>query len=156
MNKEQIRYSILALVLLIFFIGSYQLVKIRDINIKDLDQELGKIELKNSVKADDKDLRNIYGLDSKDLDSYIFYRPKTNMDAEEILICKTENPQEIKEKVDKRIEKQEESFKNYARDKYDLLEDRYYQVEGDYLILVVSEKKDDLVKVIKGGKYESK
>lgn len=156
MEKEKIRYIALVLGILIFFVVAYQFVKVKDLDLDLVRSSIKDLKLENSQLADGKDLRNNYGLDEKDLEDYVYYKPRTNMDAEEILVIKSPRAKDFKALVDQRIKKQEESFKNYAPDKYELLEARYYELEGDYLILLVSEKKDDLLKMIRGDGHGTK
>ena len=56
---------------------------------------------------------------------------------------------EIKAKVNKRLEKQRESFKNYSPEKYKIIEDAILEEEGQYLIFIISENSSSIYKIIK-------
>ena len=56
---------------------------------------------------------------------------------------------EIKEKVNARLEKQSESFKNYNPEKYKIIENAILEEEGQYLIFIISEDSSSIYKLIK-------
>lgn len=114
-------------------------------NIKKV-SDLSKMEEGNKTK-----LRKLYGINAKNLEDFVVYAPKTNMEANEILILKVKNQDdvdELQESIEKRIEKQSDSFKNYSPDQYDLLENHTLKVKGKYIMLVVSKDVDKINKSI--------
>ena len=56
---------------------------------------------------------------------------------------------EIKSKINKRLENQGESFKNYRPEKYNIIENAVLEEEGQYLIFIVSENASAIKKIIK-------
>lgn len=114
-------------------------------NIKKV-SDLSKMEEGNKTK-----LRKLYGINAKNLEDFVVYAPKTNMEANELLILKVKNQDDVddlQESIEKRIEKQSDSFKNYSPDQYDLLENHTLKVKGKYIMLVVSKDVDKINKSI--------
>ena len=102
--------------------------------------------------GDEKTLKNLYYINMNSIEDFISYAPKSNMDVEEILILKLKNGasmDEIKTKVNTRLEKQSESFKNYNPEKYEIIENAILEEEGQYLIFIISENSSSIYKLIK-------
>lgn len=96
-------------------------------------------------------LRKLYGISTKEIEEFALYIPKTNMEANEILILKVKNQDdidEIKENIEKRIEKQSDSFRSYAPTQYELLENNILDVKGKYIIYIVSKDVDKISKCV--------
>lgn len=102
-------------------------------------------------KGNKNKLRKYYGISTKKIEEFELYIPKTNMEANEILILKVKNQEdidEIKEKIEKRIESQSDSFRSYAPNQYELLENNKLDVKGKYIIYIASKDVDKISKCI--------
>lgn len=127
-------------------------IQVKNPNLSDIVENIEKVsDLSVMQKENKSKLRKFYSINSRDLEDFVLYAPKTNMEANEILILKVKNQDDIdklQELIEKRIENQSESFKNYEPEQYDLLENRTLKVKGKYIILVVSKDVDKIIKAI--------
>lgn len=154
MKSYKREYLILAAIVIITFIGLYNVLKIKEPDMANLKTKLlESADLTNMVEGDAQRLRKLYYINKNNLEEFIFFAPKTNMDASEILILKAKSKEdltELKEKVEARLEKSANSFESYKPDQYELIENKILKVRGNYLILVVSEKVLEIEKIIDG------
>lgn len=154
MKSYKREYLILAAIVIITFIGLYNVLKIKEPDMANLKTKLlESADLTNTVEGDAQRLRKLYYINKNNLEEFIFFAPKTNMDASEILILKAKSKEdltELKEKVEARLEKSANSFESYKPDQYELIENKILKVRGNYLILVVSEKVLEIEKIIDG------
>lgn len=152
MKSYKREYFILAAVVLITFIGLYNVLKIKEPDMGVLKTKiLNTADLTNMVEGDVQRLRKLYYINKKDIEDFIFFAPKTNMDASEILIIKAKSQEdliEIKEKVEGRLEKSANSFESYRPDQYELIKNKVLKVKGNYLILIVSQEASEIDKII--------
>ncbi|GAA0731957.1 DUF4358 domain-containing protein [Clostridium oceanicum] len=105
-------------------------------------------DLSSLNKSTKSKLRKLYGISYKTLEDFALYIPKTNMEANELLILKVKNQDDIdsiKERIEKRIEKQSNTFKDYAPNQYELLENHILKVKGPYLIFIVSKNANNIM-----------
>ncbi|WP_392486082.1 DUF4358 domain-containing protein [Haloimpatiens sp. FM7315] len=127
----------------------YSFTEVKSPKISDIITNVKKnSDLSAMVKSDKFKLRKLYGINFNKLEDFIFYAPKTNMQANELLIMKVKNQDDIeylKELVNARIEKQSSSFKNYAPDEYQILENHIFKIRGKYAILVISKNPDKIM-----------
>ena len=64
------------------------------------------------------------------------------MEANEILIIKPKNENDIKsieEKINSRVDKQSDSFKNYDMEQYEILSHHVLEEKSGYIILIISD-----------------
>ncbi len=145
-------YFILAAVVLITFIGLYNVLKVKEPDMEKLKAKIvDSADLTNMVEGDAQRLRKLYYINKNHVEDFIFFAPKTNMDASEILILKaksTEDLTQLKEKVNTRLEKSASSFESYRPDQYELIQDKVLKVRGNYLILIVSEGVSEIEELI--------
>jgi len=102
-------------------------------------------------ECDKSKLRKLYNINAGDLEEFRLYAPKTNMDANQILILKVKDQNQIeaiKENLENQISRQAASFKDYRPDQYDLIENYSLKAKGKYLFLVVSKDVDKIIKSI--------
>ena len=125
-------YYILAVAILIIFIALYQVLKVEDI-------------------GDSSKLRKLYYINKNEVEDFILYSPKSNMDANEILILKAKSEEDIdklKVKVEGRIKKQSDSFKSYRPEEYDIISNRVLDIKGKHLILIISRESEEIEALI--------
>lgn len=149
--KKKYKLVILIIVIIIGLIES-TFVQTKNPNISELVEKIrSSTDLTIMEKGDKSKLRKLYSISDKDIEDYMLYAPKTNMDANEIIILKAKNQQDIdnlKEKIEKRISKQEESFKNYRPEQYEILDKHILSIKGKYIIAIVSKDVDKIKKVV--------
>lgn len=109
---------------------------------KNMSQKIG---FKDMVKLDDSKLKKIYGITTSELEESFVYISNSNVKADEVAVFKVKdssNVDEIKDKINKRIEKQSTSFKDYVPDQYSLVQHNLISAKGKYILFVVSGNKD--------------
>lgn len=153
-QKKYTKYYLIEIFIIIsLFIGLYPILSVKSADMPALKISLEKnIDLSLVNVGGEKTLKNLYYIDKNDIEYFLSYAPKSNMDVEEILVLKVKedtNISEIKAKINKRLEKQRESFKNYNPEKYEIIEDAILKEEGQYLIFIVSENSSSIYKIIK-------
>ncbi len=150
------KYLVLALVVFLIFVLAYQLVKVKNLDFATLGANIEKkVSMENFVKGNDLSLRKLYGINKIEVEKYISYVPKSNMMANEILIVKAkpEYADAILARIQKRVDAQSNSFKNYAPDQYKIMSSSVLKKKGDYIYFISYENVDLINKIIKAN-YE--
>lgn len=145
-NYKKIVYALLYMFLIIIVLNvfciMYGVLKVKEASITDINREIKKtVDVSNMVNGDGKTLRKLYGINKEEVDKFLLYAPKSNMDADEILILKIKSQDDlkaIKEKVQSRIDKQEKSFMQYRPKEYEIIKKCVLKEEGEYLIFIIS------------------
>ncbi|EKY24430.1 DUF4358 domain-containing protein [Clostridium celatum] len=155
-NKKKYKkyYLIEIAIIMIIFIGLYPILRVKTADMDAIRNDLDKYYTNQDLVevGDKKRLSNLYYINENEVEDFVSYTPRTNMDVEEVLVLKVnenKNVSEIKEKINKRLQKQGESFKNYRPEKYKVIEDAILEQEGQYLIFIVSENSSAVKKIIK-------
>lgn len=155
-NKKKYKkyYLIEIAIIMIIFIGLYPILRVKTADMDAIRNDLDKYYTNQDLVevGDKKRLSNLYYINENEVEDFVSYTPRTNMDVEEVLVLKVnenKNVSEIKEKINKRLQKQGESFKNYRPEKYKVIEDAILEQEGQYLIFIVSENSLAVKKIIK-------
>lgn len=133
------KYLVLALVVVLIFVLAYQLVKVKNLDFATLGANIEKkVSMENFVKGNDLSLRKLYGINKIEVEKYISYVPKSNMMANEILIVKAkpEYADAILARIQKRVDAQSKSFKNYAPDQYKIMSSSVLKKKGDYIYFI--------------------
>ena len=150
------KYLVLALVVVLIFVLAYQLVKVKNLDFATLGANIEKkVSMENFVKGNDLSLRKLYGINKIEVEKYTSYVPKSNMMANEILIVKAkpEYADAILARIQKRVDAQSKSFKNYAPDQYKIMSSSILKKKGDYIYFISYENVDLINKIIKAN-YE--
>jgi len=163
-NKERLRssiktsplyrkkYTILALIVLVAFIGAYQLVKVREINFTTLPENISrKIDGEDLERGNALTLRKLYSINDMEYDDFVLFAPKSNMVADEILVvkCKPGQADSVMAKIQNRIENQSNSFKNYAPAQYGIISSSELSKKGDYVYFISAKNTSAINKAIK-------
>ena len=133
------KYFILVIVVLVCFIGAYQFVKVRDVNFAVLPENISKkIDSEDLERGDALTLRKLYNINNGEYDEFVLFAPKSNMVADEILVmkCKPKQIDSVMAKIQKRIDDQSNSFKNYAPKQYGIISSSELKKKGDYIFFV--------------------
>lgn len=150
------KYLVLALVVVLIFVLAHQFVKVKNLDFTTLGANIEKkVSMENFVKGNDLSLRKLYGINKIEVEKYISYVPKSNMMANEILIVKAkpEYADAILARIQKRVDAQSKSFKNYAPDQYKIMSSSVLKKKGDYIYFISYENVDLINKIIKAN-YE--
>ncbi len=146
------KYALLIIVVLAAFIGAYQFVKVKEINFEVLPNNISqKIDGEDLGKADSTTLRKLYAINDMEYDKFVLFAPKSNMIADEILIikCKPGQADSVMSKIQKRIDSQSNSFKNYAPAQYGIISSSELNKKGDYVFFVSAKNMGAINKAIK-------
>lgn len=113
---------------------------------------INNCKLDEMIKGDGKSLRRFYGINPNDLDEFIIYTPKSNMDVDEMLIVKVKDSSQIEtieESIDSRVNKQIESFNGYGVEQVALLENYEIKIKDKYIFYVVSKEAEKIKELFK-------
>lgn len=108
--------------------------------------------LDKMVKGNGKSLRRFYGINPNDLDQFVVYTPKSNMDVDEMLIVKVKDSSQIEtieESIDDRVNKQIENFNGYGAEQVALLENYEIKIKDKYVFYVVSKDAEKIKELFK-------
>lgn len=133
------KYIVLAIIVCIVFVLAYQFVKVKEVDFPALKTNISKnIDISELYVGDEQDLRKLYGINQNEIENYVSFAPKSNMQANEILIvkCKPEYSDVVMKKIQGRIDSQSNSFKNYAPDQYKIISSSELKKKGDYIYFV--------------------
>lgn len=104
------------------------------------------LDTKNLEKQDSQALKRYYGLNSADYDGVLFYSASSSMSAEEVLMIKVKNDDQIqgvRDAINTRIANRKNDFDGYAPKQVQLLDSAQLKVRGDYIFLAVAPKADE-------------
>lgn len=155
MTKKRYRkyFLIEIIVVVLIFISLYPVLKVRELKFDDARNIVKEnVDLEKVNLGDEKTIKKLYYLNKNDIEDFISYAPKSNMDADEILILKVKDEKNIpaiKKEIQKRIDKQGDSFKNYKPENYEIIKNSVLEDEGKYLILIISKNASNINEAIK-------
>ena len=98
-------------------------------------------DLTPMAEGDNQTFKRLYGLSASDYENVLLYYPTTNMGAEELLLIQLKDlsqQQAVKDAIESRLDTQKKSFDGYGVDQYAMLEKAVVEVQGNYILLVVS------------------
>lgn len=148
--KYKIYYVFLVALVIGSFIGLYKAFEIKDIDILKVKTAITESTDVSLMDEDDgTKLRKLYNINKHDLDEFIYYAPKSNMEANEILVIKPKNPSDfenIKNTANNRIKTQSDSFRNYNLEQYEILSNYVLEEKNDYIIIVISKDSEKIMK----------
>ena len=139
-----------ALVALIF-ISAYPFLKVKDLNMDDLKEDIIPVLNEDLKEGTLDDIRKIYGISKADVDDFLYFRTKNNMNPEEILVIKFKDETLLnnnKSKIENVIDNKKNSFKDYNANAYSLIEDNIFEAKGDNLILIIDEDNKNIETII--------
>lgn len=151
-NRYKKYYMILIAVVAVIFISLYSLVRVKSASIKDIDTAIvSSTDVSVMDKGDEEKLKKLYYLNITDINEFTLYAPKSNMEANEILVIEAKDKaalSTIKSKVQQRMSNQSSSFKDYRPDQYEIIKHAILREEGLKLICVISKDSSNIIKAI--------
>jgi uncharacterized lipoprotein NlpE involved in copper resistance len=120
-----------------------------NIDTKELAAKLAQEgEFTESLKeVSEKITEKYYALSEDEVEECVSYRG-TNATVDEVAVFKTNDIENVKNKVYEHISSQEEMYKSYAPDEVSKLNSCVVEVSGDYVILCVSSDASAAEKII--------
>ena len=100
----------------------------------------GMINKRRMVKAEDRDIKKLYGINAGDYEGVLCYVAKNNLSAEEVIVVKVKETNQIKDVKDAiyhRIDKRKEDFKGYAPEEEKYLDDAIVSIRGKFVFMAV-------------------
>lgn len=140
---------ILSVALMICMVGCSS----KDVSLNDIKDKLkNTIDFSTFSKEEEISyLKDTFDFDKEKIDSYEMYGPQTNLNTNAVLLLRLKNASdasEFKEKIDAYKENLVKIYKDYAPDQAKLVEDSVYEEHGKTIILVISEKSEDVKKAL--------
>lgn len=125
----------------------------KDVSLNDIKDKLkDTIDFSTfSKEEEDSYLKDTFDFDKEKIDSYEMYGPQTNLNTNAMLLLRLKNASdasEFKEKIDAYKENLIKIYKDYAPDQAKLVEDSVYEEHGKTIVLVISEKSEDVKKAL--------
>lgn len=140
---------ILSVALMIFMVGC----STKDVSLNDIKDKLkDTIDFSTfSKEEEDSYLKDTFDFDKEKIDSYEMYGPQTNLNTNAVLLLRLKNASdasEFKEKIETYKENLIKIYKDYAPDQAKLVEDSVYEEHGKTIVLVISDKSEDVKKAL--------
>ena len=105
-----------------------------------------EVDKTNMNEAQNQMVKRLYGLDPVNFEGCTLYYPRTNMDAEELLVIKLKEVSqqaEVEAAIEARLQSQKDVFDGYGVSQTDLLTNySVIDVRGNYVLFVVSKNCD--------------
>lgn len=131
----------MVLALLVFIVLLQVGVRDSSASIKDVtDHVIKTIDTKTLNESTNRMFKKFYGLNANDYEGVTLYAPKTNMDAEEVLIIKLKDSaqaESVTKAIQTRLETQKSSFEGYGAAQFDLLKNHILDVRGNFILYIV-------------------
>lgn len=107
------------------------------------------------VDLDDETLESLLGVKKDDVEEYTIAVPMITQSSTFMVVKpKKGKKSAVKKTIDEYFEKQEEQWKTYLPDQYDIIKNRTYKEIGDYLVYVASVDNDKVIKAIEANKIK--
>lgn len=117
------------------------------------DQMFAEVEQPQLMELTAEDVQTIYNIDVAKLEDYQIRIPLMIVHANELAIVKVKDAKDIAEieaAFKARAEAAQKSFEQYLPDQYENAKNYKLVTKGNYVIMVISDKADELMKVYEG------
>lgn len=114
------------------------------------DQMLEKVEQPVLMELSAEELKDLYNIDAAKLEDYSVRIPMMNVKSNEIAIFKVKDAKDIPDieaAVKQRAENVQKLFEQYLPDQYENAKNYKLITKGNYVLLVISDSADELIKV---------
>lgn len=122
-----------------------------DLSTKEMvDQMVAKVEQPALMELQPEQVIDFYNLDTGKLEDFSIRIPMMNVKTNEIAIMKVKDTNDIAEveaAVKERAEAVQKQFETYLPDQYENAKNYKVVTKGNYVLFVISEQADELVKV---------
>lgn len=142
-NREVLRNAGLVLVMLLLTFGFLLARGIVHVKAPDFARVKAAVTAQadagTMTPADEAALRKNYGFNARDLEDFVYFAPKSAMDASELLVLKVRDEgalESYRKTVEARRTTRIDTFKNYRPEEAQILERSTLKVQGKYLIFL--------------------
>ncbi|WP_391120976.1 DUF4358 domain-containing protein [Psychrobacillus sp. L3] len=114
------------------------------------DQMVKEVEQPALIELQADQVKDFYKLDPEKLEEYSIRIPMMNVKTNEIAILKVKDTKDVpavETAVKERAENVKKQFEHYLPDQYENAKNYKLVTKGNYVLLVISDKADELVKV---------
>ncbi|WP_391205946.1 DUF4358 domain-containing protein [Psychrobacillus sp. L4] len=114
------------------------------------DQMVKDVEQPPLIELQADQVKEFYNLDPEKLEEYSIRIPMMNVSTNEIAILKVKDAKDVptvESAVKERAENVKKQFEHYLPDQYENAKNYKLVTKGNYVLLVISDKADELVKV---------
>ncbi|WP_409179000.1 DUF4358 domain-containing protein [Brevibacillus fortis] len=143
-------------VLLMFAIGMGILAGCDGGTIEELSApELGEriqqtVSFQDMKQGDLEKLQKLYQIEAEKVENFILYTASSNVKADELAVIKVKDASDtenVKEKIQQRIEAQTIKLKDYRPEEYFLIEKHVLKTNGQFVLFAVSKEVDQIESV---------
>lgn len=114
------------------------------------EQMVTEVEQPALLELTAEELKNLYNLDAAKLEDYSVRIPMMNVKTNEIAIFKVKDAKDVAEveaAVKTRAENVMKTFEHYLQDQYENAKNYKIVTKGNYVLFVISDQADELIKV---------
>ena len=115
-----------------------------------VDEMLAKVEQPMLMEVTGEQVQEIYNIDLEKLEDYAIRIPMMNVKTNEIAILKVKDAADVsavEEALKQRAENVQKQFETYLQDQYENAKNYKLVTKGNYVLFVISDQADELVKV---------
>ena len=141
-------FALLIIILLVMKFTGNRVSKAEFADVKKAVEKTVKDD-KTMLEGDNVMVKRLYGLNPADYDGVLLKYPSTNMNVNEVFLVKLKDlkqQEQVQAAVEKRLSTQKNNFDGYGTNQYSILEKSVIDVQGNYVMFVVSEKTAPIVK----------
>lgn len=125
----------------------------KDVLVEDIAQQFEeKYPECNLVRMDELKVKKIFGINASDYNGYLYYASEDMMTVDELFLIKIKEDNQkdsVISIIKDRIEKQKVIFNGYGTNQMDLLRNAVIFSSGKYVCLIVSQKPQEWLEMIK-------
>ncbi|QFF98437.1 DUF4358 domain-containing protein [Psychrobacillus glaciei] len=114
------------------------------------DEMVKEVEQPPLIELQADQVKEFYNLDPKKLEEYSIRIPMMNVSTNEIAILKVKDAKDVADvelAVKERAENVKKQFEHYLPEQYENAKNYKLVTKGNYVLLVISDKADELIKV---------
>ncbi|KOS69086.1 hypothetical protein AEA09_11385 [Lysinibacillus contaminans] len=114
------------------------------------DQMLKEVEQPDLMELSEEEMQNLYNIDPAKLEDFSVRVPMMNVKTNEIAIFKVKDEKDVADveaAAKQRAENVMKQFEQYLPDQYENAKNHKIVVKGNYVLLVISDRADELIKV---------
>ncbi|MFJ7978065.1 DUF4358 domain-containing protein [Peribacillus sp. NPDC096379] len=114
------------------------------------DQMVKKVQEPAQMELSAEELKDLYKIDPKKLEDFSIRVPMMNVKTNEIAILKVKDAKDVadvKAAAKQRAENVMKQFEHYLPDQYENAKNYRLITKGNYVLLVISDKADEIIKV---------
>ncbi|RAT94076.1 DUF4358 domain-containing protein [Brevibacillus sp. Leaf182] len=108
------------------------------------------VSFQDMKQRDLEKLQKLYQIEAEKVENFILYTASSNVKADELAVIKVKDASDtenVKEKIQQRIEAQTIKFKDYRPEEYFLIEKHVLKTKGQFVLFAVSKEVDQIESV---------